>query len=100
MPEKERLVLTFYYYEELTMREIGKVLNISESRVCQLYGKGLMKLKGKLEQLSLIPPLREYPSAVPEGAIHDSKPEKDSAETAAGGPIGQKARSREACGGG
>ncbi|HWR89889.1 MAG TPA: FliA/WhiG family RNA polymerase sigma factor [Dissulfurispiraceae bacterium] len=51
LPEKERLVLTLYYYEELTMREIGKVLNISESRVCQLHGKGLMKLKGKLEQL-------------------------------------------------
>lgn len=48
LPEKERLVLTLYYYEELTMKEIGKVLDISESRVCQLHGKALLKLKGKM----------------------------------------------------
>ncbi|MFO0752715.1 MAG: FliA/WhiG family RNA polymerase sigma factor [Thermodesulfovibrionales bacterium] len=50
LPEKERLVVTLYYYEELTMKEIGKVLDISESRVCQLHGKALMKLKGRMEQ--------------------------------------------------
>ncbi|MBI3592156.1 MAG: FliA/WhiG family RNA polymerase sigma factor, partial [Nitrospirae bacterium] len=50
LPEKERLVVTLYYYEELTMKEIGKVLDISESRVCQLHGKVLMRLKNKMEE--------------------------------------------------
>lgn len=50
LPEKERLVVTLYYFEELTMKEIGKVLNISESRVCQLHGKVLVKLRNKMEQ--------------------------------------------------
>ena len=50
LPEKERLVLTLYYYEELTMKEIGKVLDISESRVCQLHGKALLKLRAVMEE--------------------------------------------------
>ncbi|MBF0559779.1 MAG: FliA/WhiG family RNA polymerase sigma factor [Nitrospirae bacterium] len=49
LPEKERLVLTLYYYEELTMKEIGKVLDISESRVCQLHGKALLKLRSVMQ---------------------------------------------------
>jgi len=48
MPEKEKLVLSLYYYEELTMQEIGKVLNITESRVCQIHSQALVKLKSKL----------------------------------------------------
>lgn len=50
LPEKERLVITLYYFEELTMKEIGRVLDISESRVCQLHGKVLIKLKNRMEQ--------------------------------------------------
>jgi RNA polymerase sigma factor for flagellar operon FliA len=49
LPKNERMVITLYYYEELTMKEIGKVLDISESRVCQLHGKALMKLKTRME---------------------------------------------------
>ncbi|MDI6728892.1 MAG: FliA/WhiG family RNA polymerase sigma factor, partial [Thermodesulfovibrionales bacterium] len=49
LPEKERLVITLYYFEELTMKEIGRVLDISESRVCQLHGKVLVKLKNRME---------------------------------------------------
>lgn len=49
LPEKERLVMTLYYYEEMTMKEIGKTLGITESRVCQLHGKALMKLRSSLE---------------------------------------------------
>ena len=49
LAEKERLVMTLYYYEELTMKEIGKVLDISESRVCQLHGKALLKLRSVME---------------------------------------------------
>ncbi|HEX8948854.1 MAG TPA: FliA/WhiG family RNA polymerase sigma factor [Dissulfurispiraceae bacterium] len=50
LPEKERLVVSLYYYEELTMKEIGKVLDISESRVCQLHGKALIRLKNRMDQ--------------------------------------------------
>jgi RNA polymerase sigma factor FliA len=49
LPEKERLVLTLYYYEELTMKEIGRVLKVTESRVCQIHTKAVLHLKGKLE---------------------------------------------------
>ena len=51
LPEKERLVLTLYYYEELTMKEIGKILKVTESRVCQIHTKAVLHLKGKLEVL-------------------------------------------------
>jgi RNA polymerase sigma factor for flagellar operon FliA len=50
LADNERMVLTLYYFEGLTMKEIGKVLNISESRVCQLHGKVLVKLRNKMEQ--------------------------------------------------
>jgi RNA polymerase sigma factor for flagellar operon FliA len=50
LPEKERLVVSLYYYEELTMKEIGKVLEITESRVCQLHGKALLKLRKRLDE--------------------------------------------------
>jgi RNA polymerase sigma factor for flagellar operon FliA len=45
---KERLIVLLYYFEELTMREIGLVLDLSESRVCQLHTRILARLKGKL----------------------------------------------------
>lgn len=49
LPQKERLVLTLYYYEELTMKEIGKVLSVTESRVSQLHSQALIRLKGALK---------------------------------------------------
>ncbi|MDH4228406.1 MAG: FliA/WhiG family RNA polymerase sigma factor [Nitrospirota bacterium] len=48
LPKKERLVVTLYYYEELTMREIGNVLNITESRVSQLHSQAILRIKGKI----------------------------------------------------
>ncbi|MFQ3573140.1 MAG: FliA/WhiG family RNA polymerase sigma factor [Thermodesulfovibrionales bacterium] len=48
LPDSEKLVITLYYYEELTMKEIGKVLNLSESRICQLHAKALITLKNRL----------------------------------------------------
>ena len=45
---KERLIVLLYYFEELTMREIGLVLDLSESRVCQLHTRILARLKGRL----------------------------------------------------
>jgi RNA polymerase sigma factor for flagellar operon FliA len=51
LPEKEKLVLALYYWEELTMQEIGKVLSITESRVCQIHSQAVGKLKTKLKQM-------------------------------------------------
>jgi RNA polymerase sigma factor for flagellar operon FliA len=45
LPRKERLVLILYYCEELTMKEIGKILAVTESRVCQLHAKAIVLLK-------------------------------------------------------
>ena len=52
LPKKEKTVLALYYYEELTMQEIGRVLSITESRVCQIHGQALGKLKAKIKQIS------------------------------------------------
>ncbi|BDU50132.1 FliA/WhiG family RNA polymerase sigma factor [Haliovirga abyssi] len=46
--EKERLVITLYYYEDLTLREIGEILEVSESRVSQIHSKAIIKLRSKL----------------------------------------------------
>jgi len=48
LPEKERRVVSLYYVEELTMKEIGKALQITESRVCQLHTQAILRLKGLL----------------------------------------------------
>lgn len=50
LPEKEKLIISFYYYDELTLKEIGKVLDITESRVCQLHSQTMHRLKGKLKK--------------------------------------------------
>ena len=48
LPEKEKMVLVLYYHEDLTFREIGKVLEVSESRVSQLHAKANLRLRAKL----------------------------------------------------
>ena len=47
MPERERLVLTLYYYEGLTLAEIGDVLGVTESRVCQIHTKSILQLRSR-----------------------------------------------------
>ncbi len=49
LPERECLVITLYYYEELTLREIGEVLSVTESRVSQLHTKAILRLKVRLQ---------------------------------------------------
>jgi len=50
LPEKEQLVLVLYYYEELTLKEIGEILDVTESRVCQIHTKAILRLKGKIDR--------------------------------------------------
>jgi RNA polymerase sigma factor FliA len=47
LPEREKLVVTLYYYEELTLREIGEVLGVTESRVSQLHTKAILRLRAR-----------------------------------------------------
>jgi RNA polymerase sigma factor for flagellar operon FliA len=49
LPEKQRLVLSLYYYEDLNLKEIGQVLNVTESRVSQLHTQAVLKLRSKLK---------------------------------------------------
>ena len=51
LPDKEQRVLVLYYYEDLTLREIGEVLHVTESRVSQLHTKAILRLRGKLTNL-------------------------------------------------
>ena len=51
LPEKEKKVLILYYYEDLTLKEIGEVLNVTESRVSQLHTKAIIRLKSKLNHI-------------------------------------------------
>ncbi len=48
LPEREKIVVSLYYYEALTLREIGEVLGVTESRVCQMHTKAILRLKGRL----------------------------------------------------
>lgn len=48
MPQREKVVLTLYYYENLTLNEIGSVLGVTESRVCQIHTKAVLQLRSKL----------------------------------------------------
>jgi len=48
LPERERMVMSLYYDDELNLKEIGAVLKVTESRVCQLHGQALVRLKARL----------------------------------------------------
>ena len=50
LSRKERLIILLYYYEELTMREIGEALDLSESRVCQLHSRIIIRLKSQMQK--------------------------------------------------
>ncbi|MFT3907102.1 MAG: RNA polymerase sigma factor FliA [Steroidobacteraceae bacterium] len=50
LPERERLVLSLYYEQELNLKEIGAVLKVTESRVCQLHGQALLRLRSRLTE--------------------------------------------------
>ena len=53
LPGKEKLVVSLYYYDEMTMKEIGKILDLTESRVCQLHTQAVLRLRGALKASDL-----------------------------------------------
>jgi RNA polymerase sigma factor for flagellar operon FliA len=50
LPERERLVLSLYYEQELNLREIGAILEVSESRVCQIHGQAVLRVRARLDR--------------------------------------------------
>lgn len=55
LPEREQMIMALYYDEELNLREIGQVLGVSESRVCQLHGQALVRLRARMADWSTPP---------------------------------------------
>lgn len=55
MPEREKIVLTLYYYEGLTLAEIGRVLGVTESRVCQIHTKAVLQLRSRITAIEREP---------------------------------------------
>lgn len=49
LPEREQLVMSLYYNDELNLKEIGKVLEVSESRVCQIHGQALLRIRSRMK---------------------------------------------------
>ncbi|NLO38300.1 MAG: FliA/WhiG family RNA polymerase sigma factor [Ruminiclostridium sp.] len=54
LPEKERMVVTLYYFEELTLKEISAIMKVSESRISQLHTKAILRMRAKLERQKYI----------------------------------------------
>jgi RNA polymerase sigma factor for flagellar operon FliA len=53
LPEKEKMILSLYYWDEMTMKEIGKILSLTEGRICQLHNQALIRLRANLASYSL-----------------------------------------------
>ena len=53
LPGKEKLVVSLYYYDEMTMKEIGKILDLTESRVCQLHTQAVLRLRSSVTKIEL-----------------------------------------------
>ena len=64
LPDAERTVIALYYYEGLTLKEIGRVLGVSESRACQIHGKAVVRLRAQVKSLLSLPeiPLAAFPA--------------------------------------
>ena len=84
LPEREKLVIALYYYENLTLREIGEVLGVTESRISQLHTKAVLRLRSRMQErlLRLIAPsaARDTPGAWASGAVCWSDPREGDRE--------------------
>ncbi len=56
LPERQRLIVLMYYHDEMTLVEIGKVLNLSESRISRLLGKAILTIRNELRRLTILEP--------------------------------------------
>ena len=54
LSKKEQMVISLYYYNELTLKEIGKVLDLTESRICQIHTMALIKLQSTMKEYTKI----------------------------------------------
>ncbi|MPZ92236.1 MAG: RNA polymerase sigma factor WhiG [Actinobacteria bacterium] len=52
LPEREKIVITLYYYEGLTLAQIGQVLGVTESRICQMHTKAVLAMRGKINEVT------------------------------------------------
>jgi RNA polymerase sigma factor FliA len=52
LPEREKMLMGLYYEQELNFKEIGAVLGVSESRVCQIHNQAVARLRAKLKELA------------------------------------------------
>ena len=50
LPERERQLIAFYYFEDLTLREISKIFGLGEPRICQLHSQAVVRLRGKMNR--------------------------------------------------
>ena len=73
LPERERMIFHMYHGLELTMKQIGKRLNIDESRVSQLHSAGLARLRGLVTEF-LRPPIQRPPSRRRSGPLTAAEP--------------------------
>ena len=71
LPETEHTVVSLYYYEGLTLKEIGRVLGVTESRACQVHGKAILRLRARVQSLLETPPARKA-AALATGAKGDA----------------------------
>jgi RNA polymerase sigma factor for flagellar operon FliA len=55
LPDSERTVISLYYHEGLTLKEIGRVLGVTESRACQIHGKALIRLRAHITPMLVVP---------------------------------------------
>ena len=72
LPETEHTVVSLYYYEGLTLKEIGRVLGVTESRACQVHGKAILRLRARVQSLLETPPARKA-AALATGAKGDAR---------------------------
>ena len=68
LPEKERQVMALYYYEELTMKEVGAVMGVGESRVSQIHSMAVVRLRARLAELTAVRPQPECSAGAASGS--------------------------------
>src|SRR5262249_37679234 len=86
LPERERLVVTLYYHEELTLREIGEILGLTEGRICQIHAQAVSRLRQALGEEDEIAAAPAKPRKRPEVNGHASAPAKSTTNGHASAP--------------